>query len=282
MAQRRMMSKKIIDTDVFLSMPATSQNLYFHFLLRADDDGFIGNPKTIMRMVGASEDDIKVLIAKKFLIPFETGILVIRHWKIHNYIQNDRYQPTQYVAEKEQLSTTENGEYYVTHSESTMYPKCIQNVSKMDTQDSIGKDSIEKNNTVNSMLGTIKHRSEPPPKQDYSSFVNEFFSTLKQQDWYKDLQEAFPDVAADATFARARLWLLANPRRRKKDLKRFLYNWLAKEQDKADRMKMRTSQLSRPPTQPSSVDQVRARLRQLIDSVAKNKTVKEEVQDEEV
>ena len=94
MAERRMMAKSIMDSDLFLDMPQSSQNLYFHLLLRADDDGFAGNPRQIIRMVNCSEDDLKILIMKNFLIPFDIGIVVIKHWKIHNYIRKDRYKPT--------------------------------------------------------------------------------------------------------------------------------------------------------------------------------------------
>ena len=90
MAERRMFSKLIIDSDMFLDMPLSTQALYFHLSMRADDDGFVNNPKKIQRMIGCNDDDLKVLITKKFIIPFESGICVIKHWKIHNYIRNDR------------------------------------------------------------------------------------------------------------------------------------------------------------------------------------------------
>ena len=94
MAKKRMFSLDIIDTDLFQEMPQTSRLLYYELCMRADDDGFVGSPKKIQRMVGCSEDDFKVLISKQFIIPFETGIVVIKHWKIHNYIQKDRYKET--------------------------------------------------------------------------------------------------------------------------------------------------------------------------------------------
>lgn len=100
MAERRMFAKTIIDSDPFLDMPLSTQCLYFHIAMRADDDGFVNNPKKIRRMIGASEDDERLLIAKKFIIPFDTGVVVIRHWKIHNYIRSDRYKPTVYQDEK--------------------------------------------------------------------------------------------------------------------------------------------------------------------------------------
>ncbi|MGF3112969.1 replisome organizer [Facklamia sp. P9177] len=111
MAERRMISKSVVQSDVFLEMPLSSQALYLHLNISADDDGFVGNPKTIIRMIGASEDDFKILIAKGFVIIFKSGVLVITHWKINNYIRKDRYKPTMYVEEKEQLQEIINGAY---------------------------------------------------------------------------------------------------------------------------------------------------------------------------
>jgi hypothetical protein len=129
MAKRRMFSLDIVDSDAFLDMPQSSQNLYFHLAMRADDDGFVSNPKKVMRTCSSQDDDYKVLTAKRFLIPFKSGICVIKHWKIHNYIQNDRYHETLYVEEKQGLLTKENG----------VYTECIQDVSKMETQVRLGK-----------------------------------------------------------------------------------------------------------------------------------------------
>lgn len=103
MAQRRMFSKKITDTDRFLDMPLSSQALYFHLNMGADDEGFIDKAKTIQRTIGASDDDMKLLIAKGFIIPFDSGVVVIRHWRIHNYIRSDRFQSTIHQDEKKQI-----------------------------------------------------------------------------------------------------------------------------------------------------------------------------------
>ena len=111
MAERRMFAKTIIDSDAFLDMPQTTQLLYFHLAMRADDDGFINNPKKIQRMIGASDDDLKMLVAKRFIIPFESGIVVIKHWKIHNYIRGDRKKETVYPEEMALLMEKENGAY---------------------------------------------------------------------------------------------------------------------------------------------------------------------------
>ncbi|QKE60407.1 replication initiation protein [Streptococcus phage smHBZ8] len=143
MAQRRMFSKKITETDKFLEMPLSSQALYFHLSMGADDEGFIDRAKTIQRTIGASDDDMKLLIAKGFLIPFESGVVVIRHWRIHNYIQADRFQSTIYQNEKKQLEYDSSKTAQLKASN-----KCIQNVSNSDTQVRLDKDRLEldKNN----------------------------------------------------------------------------------------------------------------------------------------
>ena len=151
MAERRMFAKTIIDSDAFLDMPLTTQSLYFHLSMRADDDGFINNPKKIQKMIGASDDDLKLLIAKSFLIPFESGIVVIKHWKIHNYIQSDRYKATVYTEEKERLKIKENKAYSL--GEMPMYTECIQDVSKTDTQVRLGKDRLGKDRLGKGRLG---------------------------------------------------------------------------------------------------------------------------------
>ena len=138
MAERRMFAKTIIDSDAFLDMPMSTQALYFHLSMRADDDGFINNPKRIQRMIGASDDDLKLLIAKSFIIIFESGVVVIKHWKIHNYIQSARYKPTVYAEEKSLLDVKKNKAYTFNNNE------CIQNVYNTDTQDRLGKDRLGK------------------------------------------------------------------------------------------------------------------------------------------
>ena len=140
MAERRMFAKTIIDSDAFLDMPMSAQALYFHLAMRADDDGFVNNPKKVMRVVGASNDDAKILLSKRFLLEFDSGIIVIKHWWMHNYIQKDRYKPTVYQEEKAQLSKKPNGSYTLGDGEKLLDTECIQDVSKVDTQDRLGKD----------------------------------------------------------------------------------------------------------------------------------------------
>ena len=146
MAERRMFAKRIIDSDAFLDMPLSTQSLYFHLSMRADDEGFINNPKRIQRMIGASDDDCKLLIAKGFILVFETGVIVIKHWKIHNYIQKDRFKPTICSEEKKEIVTEEDG----------TYTQCTRNGYALDTQVSIGKVSIGKVNNIEPPKGVEK------------------------------------------------------------------------------------------------------------------------------
>ena len=157
MAERRMFAKTIIDSDAFLDMPMSTQCLYFHLSMRADDDGFINNPKRIQKMIGASDDDLKLLIAKAFLIYFDSGVVVIKHWKIHNYIQSDRYKPTVYAEEKALLNTKNNKAY-------TLNDGCIQNGYIMDTQVRLGKDRIGKDRIGKDSVGEIEEGDKPPSK----------------------------------------------------------------------------------------------------------------------
>ena len=136
MADRRMFSKSIIDSDAFLDMPLSTQSLYFHLAMRADDEGFVNNPKKIQRMIGASDDDVKVLVTKNFIIPFESGVVVIKHWRIHNYIQNDRFHPTNYTEERALLDVKGNNAYTLV---SNLDTDCIPDGYEVDTEVSIGK-----------------------------------------------------------------------------------------------------------------------------------------------
>lgn len=137
MAERRMFSKRIIDSDAFLDMPLSTQALYFHLSMRADDDGFVSNPRRIRTMVGASEDDLKLLIAKRFLLTFESGVVVIKHWRIHNYINPDRYTPTTYVEEKATLALDDKKAY--TECLHDVVHDVVQIGDKMCTQVRLGK-----------------------------------------------------------------------------------------------------------------------------------------------
>lgn len=160
MAERRMFAKSIVLSDAFLDMPLSARCLYFTLGMLADDDGFVGSPKSIMRQCGASQDDMAILLQKRYLLGFESGVIVIKHWRMNNYLQKDRYKRTTYLEELEQLvidqrgAYTEkgkNGERYIECEVSDpvnepMYTECIQNVYT--GKDSIGKDSIGKDRDI--------------------------------------------------------------------------------------------------------------------------------------
>ena len=145
MAEKRMFTQKIVDSDAFLDMPLSTQALYFHLNMRADDDGFVNNPKRIQRTVGASDDDLKLLIAKRFLIGFENGIIVIKHWRMHNALRKDRYKETQYSKQLSLLEVKENGAYTEKKEPAdTLTTKWQPNGNQLTPQYSIGKNSIDK------------------------------------------------------------------------------------------------------------------------------------------
>jgi len=142
MAERRMFAKTIVTSDAFLDMPMSARCLYFTLGMFADDDGFVNSPKSIMRQVGATQDDMQILIAKKFVLLFDSGVIVIKHWRINNYLRSDRYKETTYIEEKAELTVEDNGSYTKNNDG---IPVGIPMVDHCETQNSIGKDSIDKN-----------------------------------------------------------------------------------------------------------------------------------------
>lgn len=152
MAQRRMFSLQVVDTDAFLDMGQGSQLLYFHLAMRADDDGFLSNPKKVAKMIGASEDDMKVLLAKRFVIGFESGVVVIKHWRMHNYIRKDTYNETNYLEEKSTLQVKENGSYTEiipsVNGSSTGRQRVVDTGKVRLGKDRIGKVSVESEATI--------------------------------------------------------------------------------------------------------------------------------------
>lgn len=185
MAERRMFAKTIIDSDAFLEMPQSSQNLYFHLAMRADDDGFINNPKSIMRLIGCKDDDANILIAKKFLIPFESGVVVIKHWKIHNYIRNDRYNETKYVEEKSQLEYDENNAYRLASGTPLVDERLTQvRLGK----DRLGKDSIERGDKSPARKKYGEYNHVLLTDEQYQKLVTDF-SADKITEYIKKIDE---------------------------------------------------------------------------------------------
>ena len=174
MAERRMFAKTIVLSDAFLDMPLSARCLYFTLGMLADDDGFVNSPKSIMRQAGASTDDLNLLMAKRFILAFDSGVIVIKHWRIHNYIQKDRYKESKYMEEKATLMIDQNG----------AYTECIQDVSTLDTQVRLGKDRVRLE------LGEDIEEAEPPKitRHKYGLYENVLFTNEE----YKKLQEEFP------------------------------------------------------------------------------------------
>ena len=188
MAERRMFAKTIIDSDAFLDMPLSTQALYFHLSMRADDDGFINNPKKIQRMVGCGDDDLKLLMVKRFILVFESGVIVIKHWKIHNYIQKDRYKPTLYQDEKAQIAVKETNAYTFIEnlpepSETPMeqpsedvYPSCIHDGYSLETQVRLGKDRLGKDSKEIKDITPSKKTKATPIRHKYGEYKNVLLS----------------------------------------------------------------------------------------------------------
>ena len=182
MAERRMFAKTIVTSDAFLDMPATSRSLYMLLCVLADDDGFVNAPRSIMRQSGATEDDMKPLIAKRFILTFQSGVIVIKHWKIHNLIQKDRYKETKYLDEKSMLVLDENNAY--TEASSDVYPACIQDVSNPLPQDRLGKDRLGK------VREDICASGEAEASVSYQKIIEMFHTICKSFPKVRSLSEA--------------------------------------------------------------------------------------------
>ena len=174
MAERRMFAKTIVLSDAFLDMPLSARCLYFTLGMLADDDGFVNSPKSIMRQAGASTDDLNLLMAKRFILAFDSGVIVIKHWRIHNYIQKDRYKESKYMEEKATLKIDQNG----------AYTECIQDVSTLDTQVRLGKDRARIE------LGEVIEEAAPPKptRHKYGLYEN----VLLTDEDYEKLKAEFP------------------------------------------------------------------------------------------
>ncbi len=188
-----MFAKTIIDSDAFLEMPISARLLYYDLAMRADDDGFINSPKKIMKMIGATPDDMSILIVRKFIIPFENGIVVIKHWRIHNYIRKDTYNETPYKEERALLEYDENKAYKLKDDSSTERVRLVDDTLTQVRigKDRLGKDRIEKREDCSD-------KSEPAPskrKTKYGEFKNvslteEELDKLKTEHGSQETEEA--------------------------------------------------------------------------------------------
>ena len=217
MAERRMFTQKIVDSDAFLDMPLSAQCLYFHLNMRADDDGFVNNPKKIQRMLGASDDDLKLLFAKRFILGFASGVIVIKHWRMHNLLRKDRYNPTQYQEEYQMLCLKENGSY--TEHGNLLATTWQPNGNQMAPQDRIGKDRLGEDTYR-------ERRFTPPSLQEVTDYCNQRGNNV--------------DPERFINFYQSKDWMVG--KNKMKDWKAAIITWEKRDQDKAKGKRTQTDE----------------------------------------
>lgn len=195
MAERRMFTQKITESDVFLDMPLSSQALYFHLCMNADDDGFVKNPKRISRMMGACDDDMRLLVAKSFVITYDTGVIVIKHWRMHNLLRKDRYKETEYTDEKSMLNIKKNGAYTLDKSQGKPLIEVVRqpNGNQMTPQDSIGKDSIDKDSIEKENTKESSSLSDSGETFDFEDAWKKTFDIYPKKTAYNTAKTAWMD-----------------------------------------------------------------------------------------
>jgi hypothetical protein len=230
MAEKRMFTQKIIDSDAFLEMPLSAQALYFHLNMRADDDGFVNNPKKIQRTIGGCEDDLKLLIVKRFIIGFDNGVIVIKHWRMHNTLRKDRYNPTQYQDEFALLALKDNNSYTEKDLATTWQP----NGNHLATQYSIEENSIKENS-----IDIIK-----PVRHKYGEYKNVLLSDedmdkLKKEfpaDWEERIERLSEYIASTGKSYKSHLATIRAWARKEKG-KGAVYNDVNARTDADDKFK---------------------------------------------
>ena len=201
MANRRMLNKTVVESDPFFEMPADSQALYMHLVLNADDEGFVGNPETIRRMTGFSKDSLKLLIAKGFLISFQSGVVVVTHWEMQNKIQPSRKTKTIFTDEKGLLLVDEQGKYLIFNNSSEpcqqdtdkMSEECQRVADKTSEQVSIGKDSIDK-----SSIELGKYRDSIEKVEDRESIDNRGYGGKKERERKEPNETTYPQCSCSS------------------------------------------------------------------------------------
>jgi len=176
MARRRCFSTQIVQSDAFLSMPASARELYFQLGMAADDEGFVGSPQRVQRMIGAADDDMRLLIAKKFLLVFDSGVVVLKHWKINNLVRSDRFKTTAYLDEKSLLYVKENGAYTFDSSQGKPALTCgdadgIPMVYQWYPQPNLTKPNL--NNKNMDACASEKARFSPPSLSEVQAYIRE-------------------------------------------------------------------------------------------------------------
>lgn len=246
MAEKRMFTKSIIDSDAFLEMPLSAQALYFHLNMRADDDGFVNNPKRITDYVNASADDLKILLAKRFIIRFDSGVIVIKHWRMHNTLKSDRYHPTDYQDELALLYVKPNKAYTEKPQIPEMPPAPLEpewnqsgtnlepQVRVVESSEGLGKDSegLDKAREDLSAPSAEPETVSAPPIISIILNDKSFFDVSPED--YNRWCELYPAVNVMQELRKMSSWSTDNPKRRKtkSGIRRFINAWLSKEQDK--------------------------------------------------
>lgn len=230
MAERRMFTQKITESDAFLDMPLSTQALYFHLCMNADDDGFVKNPKRIARMMGASDDDMRLLVAKSFVIIYESGVIVIKHWRMHNLLRKDRYKETEYVDEKSILYIKQNGAYTLDEKQGQpiMATKWQPNGNQMAPQVSIGKDSIVEDSIDKDSIN-IKEKDITDvisKKKNSSKFIP---PTLEEVTEYCSVRNNTVNPQAFIDFYESKGWMIG--KNKMKDWKAAVRTWERKEKE---------------------------------------------------
>lgn len=223
-----MFAKTIVDSDHFLDMPVSTQNFYFHLGMRADDDGFINNPKKIMKMIGATDDDMKILLAKRFILSFDNGVIVIKHWRINNYIRSDRYRETIYIDEMNKLDIKNDGGYTekrvgIPHDNQAVDNRYTHNG---DTQVRLGKVRLGKDRLVYRENGEASPRTQQPKFQK---------PTVAQiTEYIHDLSVSGADITFSANkfydHYESNGWMVG--KNRMKDWKAAVRTWASKDKNK--------------------------------------------------
>jgi hypothetical protein len=219
MAKKRMVSNQIVDSDDFLDMPLSAQALYFHLLVRADDEGFTNGIKKVMRMIGSRDDDLKVLIGKKFVIMFESGVLVIKHWLIHNTIRKDRLIETTHLEEKDQISIKRNNSYTLkTSKQKQIILDDVQVTDTCQADDRIDKIRLDK-------IRLDKNSKEKDKKKN-SRFKK---PTIKELEKYKKERNTLFDVNTFYDFYESKGWKVG--KNSMKDWKAAFRTWERREKE---------------------------------------------------
>lgn len=212
MAQKRMFSLQVVDTDKFMDMSTSAQALYFHLGMHGDDDGFVASPRKIARAAGCNDDDMRLLAAKGFIIPFDSGVVVVTDWKINNTLQNDRYKETIYQKEKAMLQSDRNGKYLLV---SNMVPECIHNGSSLEPQQNLTKPNKAKSIEVDKQPKPIRHK------------YGEYQNVMLSDEEYKKLKAEIPEYKD--MIARLSCYIASSGKKYKNHLA-TMRNWYRKEQ----------------------------------------------------